>query len=156
MISMETATYLGPARVLRVDDSALTVSLGGRPHPAKSALAFPYRAVVGDTLLVLRLDGEELYAIGVLDGRGETAFESKGTITLRAPRVRIEAGKLEITAERILEKARDVYRWVSEFLHVKSRHMRTAVEKDYQLRAGTATVRAVEDVHIDGRSINLG
>jgi hypothetical protein len=34
--------------------------------------------------------------------------------------------------------------------------MRTAVEEDYQLRAGTATVKAREDVNVDGKSINLG
>lgn len=157
MLTMETATYLGPATVTEVEDRRVRVSLpGAEPAWARLALASPYHPVPGDELLVVRLDGEELYAIGVLEGRGEVRLESERAITLRAPEVRVEAGKFELSTQRIIERARDVYRWVAGLFQVKAERMRTVVETDYHLKAETINEKAKGDVNIDGQSINLG
>ena len=145
MIAMDTSTYLGPATAMEVDAKRVRVTLADEEIWAR--IAMPHRPSPGDELLVVRQEGGELYAIGILEGHG-LHFEAE-SITLRA-------GKLDITANRIIEKARDVYRWVSDLFQVKARRMREVVETDYHLRAGTANVKATGDVNIDGKSINLG
>ena len=166
MLTMETATYLGPARVTEVEDRRVRVGFPDEETAwARLALAIPYHPVVGDELLVVRLDGEQLYAIGVLEGRGETTLRvpgnlnleaPNGAINLTAPHVHVRAGKFELSAQRIIEKAHDVYRWISGLFQVKSARMRTVVETDYHLKAGTIHEKATGDVNIDGESINLG
>lgn len=152
MIAMETATYLGPATAMEIEKKRVRVRLADEEVWAR--IAMPFRPDSGDELLVVRLEGGELYAIGILEGAPR--LESDRCITIRAPEVRVEAGKFDVTARRIVEKARDVYRWVSDLFQVKARRMRAVVEEDYHLRAGTANVKATADVNIDGKSINLG
>lgn len=144
MIAMETATYLGPATAREIDGRRVLVDLRGETFWAR--LATPFVPAGGDEVLVARLEADA-YVLGIL---------SDGPVTLRAPEVRVETGKFELAARRIVERAADVYRWVSDLLHTKSRRSRTVVEEDYQVRAGTADLRARGDVNVDGRSINLG
>jgi len=152
MIAMDTATYLGPATALEVSGLRARVSVGDDETWARMATSF--RPAAGDEVLVVRLDGGETYVIGILSG--DARIESDRAITLRAPAVRIEAGAFEVGARRIIEKAHDVYRWVQDLFQVKARRMRSVVEADFHLRAGTANVKATGDVNIDGESINLG
>lgn len=168
MWRMETATYLGPAKVTRVEGRPRHVRVAvGEEEPvwARLALAGPYRPAPGDELLVVRLDGDPLYAIGVLEGKGPTTIQvpgdlnleaPNGSINLSAPHVHVRADKLEFTTQRIIEKARDVYRWISGLLQIQSARMRTVVETDYHLKADYIHEKAKADVNIDGRSINLG
>lgn len=156
MWTTETTLYLGPASATKVEERRVLVAMpDGEKTWARLALTIPYRPAEGDELLVIRHE-EGAYVIGVLDGRGETTLRAPGTLTLEAPHVHIKAGKFEVTTQRIVEKARDVYRWISGIFQVKAGRMRTAVQEDYHLRAGTATVQAREDVNVDGKSINLG
>lgn len=149
MWTTEAALYLGPATAAKAEERRVLVAMpDGERTWARLALTIPYRPAEGDELLVVRHDGDA-YVIGVLEGRA-------GTLLLEAPHVHIKTGKLEITTNRIVEKARDVYRWISGILHVKAGRMRASVAEDYHLRAGTATVQAREDVNVDGKSINLG
>ncbi|MGH2628224.1 MAG: DUF3540 domain-containing protein [Anaerolineales bacterium] len=166
MLTMDAASYLGPALVKRVGETEVQVALPDEDLlPVRMAMTLPYRPVAGDQLLVVRLNGDQLYAIGVLEGHGVTSLRVQGDLHLEAPNgairlsarhVLVTAGKLEFVARRIIEKAHDVYRWISGLLQLKSNRMRTVVESDYHLKAGGINVKAVSDVNIDGQSINLG
>lgn len=154
MLTLDTATYLGPARAIEIRGRHVRVEFPDG-ESAEARLAMPYVPAAGDELLVLRLHGDDLYAVGILEGRGELHFEASH-ITLESPHVEVRAGKFEIAARRILERARDVYRWVSDLLRVEAHRMHTATEKEFRLHAGDAAIKARADVNIDGRSINLG
>ena len=89
--------YLGPARVTEVGDTpmvALEACPEGTLVRARMVLAFPYRPVLGDQLLVVG-DDRAFWAIGVLAGRGFTRFPAGGRASLRA-----EGGRLALVGER--------------------------------------------------------
>src|SRR4051812_14422405 len=86
--------YLGAGRVTAVGAGSLTVELeDGAEVEATMALAFPYRAAMGDVLLVIgRRDrsvsaegrtartSDRHYVIGVLAGKGETDLRFTGDV----------------------------------------------------------------------------
>ena len=63
---------------------------------------------------------------------------------------------IEITARRVLEKANEVYAWVSDLFQVKSRRIRAVAESTCHLKAREVSLRAEADMNIDGESVNLG
>jgi Protein of unknown function (DUF3540) len=171
---MRTASdYLGPARVLEVSGSAVSVSLSdGRAGRARMALAFPYRPAPGDTLLVVGREGE-LYVIGVLEGTGETVLAFPGGVELRAeggplrlasdqavevraPEVAIDAGNLRLFAEAAVEKLGTLYRHVRGLYRARSGASETVVDEDAITRARSATILTDESMSINGKQIHLG
>ena len=174
MIGTETA--LGPATVTETEgrpDYVRVEREEGESVWARLALAVPYQPVVGDEVLVAGAEPERTYVIGLLRGTGKTTLRVSGDLALEAPNgsidlsaargvrvgapeISLRAGKLEFIAQRILEKARDAYVWISELFQLKSRRMRAVAETTLDLRADTAYVKAKGEVNIDGRSIHLG
>lgn len=161
-----TETTLGPATVVRTEgrpDHVRVKREDGAFVWARLALAVPYRPAVGDEVLVV--GSERIYVIGLLRGAGDLKLEAPDGfidvvagrgVRIVAPEVSLRAGRLEIVAQRILEKARDAYLWIAELFQLKSRRMRASAESTLDMRAETAYVRAKRDMNIDGRSINLG
>lgn len=165
-------TYLGPARVLQAADNQLLLELPDARAWARTALAYPYQPEPGDTVLAVGLE-DQWYVIGVLEGTGVTIFAAPADLRLLAPQgkielvsaegvslcgpaVRIVADRLEVTARVVLEKFGAACRWVTGLFQVRAGQWLTSVQETYRLRAGRITERAREDVHIDGRKINLG
>jgi len=160
----ETASYLGSAWVTgtRGRSGQVEVALPER-DPLWARLATTFHPSEGDEVLVLSLDGEQVFVIGILRGSarlrvtGDFSIEApKGTITMSAPHIRWEAGKLEVAAHRIVQRARGFYGWVSNLFRIQSRRMKTLADEDYTVRARTARVVAEREVKIDGTSIELG
>lgn len=171
-----TTTYLGPAR-LRESRVELP---DGRILPARFALALPYRPADGDEVLVISNDDALAYVIGVLEGHGETVLKAPGHLVLegaegvsiRSPRpivltsgqsvvaegpeVSLRAGRLEFWAHRILQKAHDLYSWISGLFQTTSWRYKVEVEETATVRAGRTVVKARGTVNIDGSSIHLG
>lgn len=87
--------YLGPARVVRLEEESVVVVIDGAAvvH-ATLALAFPYRPVIGDQLLLIG-DEQAFYVIGVLEARGRSDLSCEGGVALRA-----ESGRLRLTGDR--------------------------------------------------------
>lgn len=138
----ETETRLETARVLEIDGARLRLTTGD------AILALPwYRPVPGDIVVVV-FDGASRFVIGVTDARGE--------IDLHAPVIRLRAGRLEVTAQRVVEKFADAYRWVRGLFQVRAKRERHVVEEDYRVGAERIVERAKRDVKIDGEKINLG
>ena len=69
---------------------------------------------------------------------------------------RLTAGKIETLAERVMEKAQDVYRQVQGLCQLKAGRVRTLVEDAHYIKADQAYLLAKKDVQIDGEQIRLG
>ena len=87
--------YLGPARVVRLEQDAVVVVIDIETlvH-ATMALAFPYRPVIGDQLLVIG-DEQAFFVIGVLEGRGRSGLSNDEGVTLSA-----ESGRLRLVGDK--------------------------------------------------------
>jgi hypothetical protein len=181
---IDTTTLICPATVtdLAGPNGKLGVLLpDGEAANATLALAVPYSPSTGDRVLVLGPDPAELYVVGVLQGRGTTTLdvpgdlhlraargaitiaaskgvlvESEAQVELRAPHIGIHAGKLDLVATRIVQRAKDVYQWVSGLLQTKGKRVRIVVESTYHLRARRTYVKGTNEMNIDGDTINIG
>ncbi|MFQ5773110.1 MAG: DUF3540 domain-containing protein [Kiloniellaceae bacterium] len=65
-------------------------------------------------------------------------------------------GKLETVAARIIERATDVYRQVENLHQLKAGRMRTLVKGACHIKGGRMSIKADDDVKINGRRIHLG
>jgi hypothetical protein len=80
----------------------------------------------------------------------------RGKISLQAAEVECEAGRIELRAERIFERARDFYRDVEGLLQTRAERVRTLAHGTYQLFAKRVNVAAEEDAAVDGKRVLLG
>ncbi len=64
--------------------------------------------------------------------------------------------RLETTADRVFERAKNVFRTVEGVHQLIAGRSRTLLEGGFELRAGHASIDARDDVKIDGKSIHLG
>lgn len=164
--------YLGPAEVVRIGASEVTVALPDGPIvPARLALAFPYRPVVGDTLLVIGRANNH-YVIGVLNGKGETVLAFPENVEIRSggdlrltgarsvavegPEVRVSAGKLHVMAEAAVEKLGSLVQRVRALWTVHAGETETLVDETSLTRAKSATILTEETMSINGKQIHLG
>lgn len=168
-----TEAVLGPAvvvesgRILRVrmDD-------GGGLRQATPAFTFPFEPQVGDRLLVLA-QGTSCYAVGVLAGQrpasltlpghaeirtqqGKLTLASDQAIELQAPRVTIRAGVLRTIADRVVEKAGNVRRWIRDTLSIRAGTSRRTIDGEDSTRCQNSTTLAKDTVKIDGDQLHLG
>ena len=79
-----------------------------------------------------------------------------GKISLRAQEVECEAGRIELRADRIFERAREVYREVEGLLHTRAERVRTLAHGAYYVFAKRVNVAAEEDASVDGKRVLLG
>ena len=80
----------------------------------------------------------------------------KGKIALKALEVECEAGRIELRADRIFERARDLYRDVEGLIQTRAERVRTLATGAYQLFARRVNVLAEEDAAVDGKRVLLG
>jgi hypothetical protein len=80
----------------------------------------------------------------------------QGKIALKANEVECTAGRIELRADRIIERARDVYREVEDLLQTRVGRARTIARAAYHLFANRVTVAAEEDAALDGKRVLLG
>jgi hypothetical protein len=122
----------GPATVVS-DDWTVELPDGTRGR-AQPAMAVGYEPAAGDRVLVIGSTPEELYAIGVLSGRG---------------RVVLQAPEIEVRSDRFLQ-------WVTGLYQLRSRRARVRAEESLDLRADRTYVEADAEVVVDARTIHLG
>jgi hypothetical protein len=172
LLQQETTTTLSPARITRVAGPWVQLEFPDERLWARLALAFPYQPAEGDQVLAIG-QGLSWYVIGVLQGTGKTIFTVPGDLEIQAPRGRIELGaarevaiqsahvsirasKLEILARTVLESFVQATRWVKGAFRLRLGRMHALVKSTYQVQAERILERAAEDVHIDGKQIDLG
>lgn len=71
-------------------------------------------------------------------------------------RCKLLLGKLHNTVDRLVEKAKNVYRQVDNLNQIKAGRMRTLVAGSYHLKSERIIEKAEKEVRIDGDKINLG
>ncbi|AUX41001.1 hypothetical protein SOCE26_024050 [Sorangium cellulosum] len=165
--------YLGPGRVTAAEEGKIAVELpGGQPVRVEMALALPYEPAVGDTLLVIGRD-ENYYAIGVLHGTGRTVLSLPGDVAvhardgalslsgdkgveIRGPELEVQAGKIRMVADAVVQKFTSMYQRVSALLSVQAGESHTIVEKTAFTKAKNATILTEETVTVNGKQILLG
>lgn len=166
---------LGPSRVVAFDGPDVVVELSeGVRRTARLAMAFPYRPVIGDLLLVIAERGrEEAYVIGVLAPAGVTALEFSGDVKVRAvggtlelsgdQGVRIEGGSLDVTvrdvkvvAQKLVHSCSTIFQRARELFTVEAKHVHQLADEDFLSRSKAATVVAEEKVMFNGNQIHLG
>lgn len=168
----ETMARVGPARVVETGEGRVRLRIDDEEAWADLALAFPYRPAAGDTVLVLGQESK-WYVIGVLRGKGVTAFVAPGDlefsapngsiglsaaegVRIEAPQVSLKADRLELAARTVFERFVQAYRRVAEAFHLRAGRVRTTVTGAWDVRAGRIAERADKDVRIDGEQIYLG
>jgi hypothetical protein len=124
-----------------------------------------------------RLEGDEFWIRGESGGgvelrlrEGDLTLSAPGRIVLRAGEVEteaevvrtsarevcVEAGRMEVSATRIVERAEDTYRHVDGLAELQAGRARTLVDGAFQLAAKRTTVQSDEDTIIDGKRVLLG
>lgn len=167
--------HLGPARVVAVGRGRCTVELEGDAAArveVTPAFTFPYEPQVGDELLVLG-QGARYYAVGVIAGSrphtlafpadatvravdGKLTLASDQAVELRAPRVTVRAGVLRTIADRVVEKASELRRWVRGLMAVRAGESRRVVDGLDSTRCENSSTVAKDTVKIDGDQLHLG
>ena len=163
---------LAPAEVLQVEGSHMELDLQGTRVWALNALAYPYRPVIGDSVLCIRQLGA-CYVIGLLRGTGKISITAPADVDICAPRgainltaragVHVKSAEISLTADRLVVAARSVMetfteatRWIKDAFQLRAGRMRTIVQEDYRVKADRIIERAEGDVKIDGTKIHLG
>lgn len=169
----DAAEYLGPARVIALSPGGVTVELpDGRTAPVELAFTLPYEPAMDDVLLVIGR-GERSYAIGVLHGTGRTVLSLQGDVALhardgalslsadkgvaiRGQELDLQAGKIRVVADTIVQKVASVYQRISALLSVQAREAHTLVETTTLTKAKNATILTDETVTVNGKQVLLG
>ncbi|HEY1692684.1 MAG TPA: DUF3540 domain-containing protein [Polyangiaceae bacterium] len=165
--------YLGPARVTAVSPHEVVVALpdGGTAH-AGLAFTLPYTPAVGDVLLVIGR-GAANYAIGVIEGRGQTKLSFEGDVELestngtvrlagargvevRAPSFEVHTDALRMFAREVAQTFDSLRQRVRSVLRVHAGEVQTLVDGGTYTQSKTAAILADEAVTVNGREIHLG
>jgi hypothetical protein len=99
----------------------------------------------------------------VIQAGTDIEIGAPGEVTVKAERfltrVRVlaqHAERLEVSAGRILERAREAYRDVEELLQTRAGRVRAVIEDAYHLQARRTSIASKEDTSIDGKKVLLG
>jgi hypothetical protein len=165
--------YLGPAQVIEPAGREVELRLeGGSQVTAQLALALPYVAARGDTVVVIG-KGNRHYVVGVLDGHGRTALCFRGDVQLRSvggslelsadrdvcvkgQKLELKATNLHVIADEVVQKCSTLYQKVRGLLTVRAQRTQTVVDQSSLSKSRSTTILAEEAVTIDGKSIDLG
>jgi hypothetical protein len=79
-----------------------------------------------------------------------------GALEGSALNVALRLGRVQLTAESIRERARDVYRDVEGVIETRAGRLRTLVRGATQVRSGSTSIVSEEDTFIDGSRVLLG
>ena len=172
-LGAEPTEYLGPAVVTELEGTFVRVAIPeGESALAEMALAFPYRPVVGDVLLVIGRGGKH-WVIGVLSGAGRSTIEVQGDVELRAVdgelalsgdrgvvirgrSLDVTVEKVEVLAERIVERCATLYQRARELFSVHAKEKLEIVEGQATTQAEGVTIVTEQKVLINGKHIHLG
>jgi hypothetical protein len=156
-----------PAKKLRRRGSSTSVVRSLEPVPVLPALRTQSGAsaeVDGERLVLRDARGSIVVVYDAERGTAEIAAPRgdlvlsapQGKIALKALEVECEAGRIDLRADRIFERARDLYRDVEGLLQTRAERVRTLATGAYQLFAKRVNVLAEEDTAIDGKRVLLG
>lgn len=163
---------LQPVPVIDAEGGRIRILCDDGEVWAECAMALPFSPKRGDFVLAIG-QNEQWFIIGVLKAqgdyvftfpndvtfatpRGELRFKATKGIELHSPHVKLRAGKLELAAKSIIEKADTAKRWIKGLWQERAGRRRSDVDEVSQTNAKRFIVKAKEDVKIDGDKIYLG
>lgn len=98
-----------------------------------------------------------------LSAPGRVVVRADAEVEMAAPAVRVEAtsvvvstGRHELQAERVVERAGDVYRHAEGLVEVTADRARTLITGAHELCAGRTTITSDADTVVDGKRVLLG
>ncbi len=178
------ASYLGPATITGVLKKSGEVDVRmptGSYAKAVMAVAGFYRPKLGDKVLVITQDNEQVYVIGVLEGAGLNTWSVPGDLVIEAPEggIRFEcagpmkmksrqkldiispclalrATRLELSARRLVQKVDDAYLWVKDLFQLRSRRCKAVTDESFLVKTKRARMKSEGDFNINGKTIHLG
>ncbi|MEZ4294661.1 MAG: DUF3540 domain-containing protein [Polyangiaceae bacterium] len=136
----------------------------GALGPARRRVAVPLAAG-----LIARSNGEAGVELHVAEGdltlsatgrvvvrAGTEVTTTAASVSTTASQLTESVGRRELTAERVVERAADVYRRATGLVETTAGRARTLVEGDLDLCAGRTSIASEEDTVIDGKRVLLG
>ncbi len=98
-----------------------------------------------------------------IEAQGNLTEKVSGTATVLATRIvhtashiAQQAERIEVTAARLVERTRDVYREASELMETRAGRARSVVDDVFALLSRRTTMASEEDTTIDGKRVLLG
>ncbi len=126
-------------------------------------------------------DQQTVYAIGVLKGSGQTILrvpgdfaidapqggitlscakpmrvKSRQRIDIASPRLNLRAVRLQLSAQRLVQRVANAYTWVRGLFQIKSRRCRTVADESFLVKTKRARMKSGGDFNINGKTIHLG
>lgn len=174
----EVDSYLGAARVVRVEPGSVVVALEEARGPlpvvvhATSALAYPYTPRAGDQLLLIG-DAAAFYVIGVLEGRGDVSLSNPKGVSIRAEggalrlvgdrglrvrgeRLRIEAARLRQLAVTSLSTFGERVTHIREMWRVEAGQLDQHSQGRFLLQTRRAVIKALTSARIKSTTVRVG
>jgi len=87
---------------------------------------------------------------------GDTVSLNSKKLDIKAIAGQMFFGRLETTAETLLESAKNVYRSVKELSQLRTGRLRTLVDETYQVNADKVLVKSENDFKVKAEKIHLG
>ena len=165
--------FMGPARVLQVSgDRVVARRSDGAEVDVRMAMALAYRPVQGDLLLVVG-GAEGDFALGVLEGTGQSSLAIAGDLELHAvggelslrgdrglrlqsPEVAVVTDKFKLFADTAVQKVSTLAQSVRDLWTIKTKRAHIAVDDELHQRSKTATVLTEEEMVFNGKTIHIG
>jgi Protein of unknown function (DUF3540) len=168
---LQAGVRLGSAVVTIVADERVTVLFQGCPVTARLALAFAYTPLAGDLVLLI-VQGNDAFIIGVLSGRGTTTLSVHGDLTIAAPtgRIRIAAGKgveleapevgvraqrFEVMAAALVQRVQSALLAVTDLLHITAGQRQTTIHGPSMETTQCSYQRAEKEVVIQAETVSI-
>jgi hypothetical protein len=151
----ESATHV---EVLRVTDAQGRLLFEHHTHTGTTVIVAPegdleLRAPAGKVKIVAA-EGVELDTNSVHARVGDATIEGRSLSTTFV-RVRAVVGVIETRAERVLERAKNVYREVEELSQTRAGRLRLVAEKTLHILGQRTLIKAKEDVKVKGDKVYL-
>jgi hypothetical protein len=98
-----------------------------------------------------------------IEAEGNVAQRAKESVSILATRIvhtashmAQQAERFEVTATRLVERTRDVYREAADLMETRAGRARSLVSDVYSLLSRRTTMSSKEDTNIDGKRVLLG
>jgi hypothetical protein len=145
----EGARAVAEGSELRIE--AADGSLVARYDAASGALVLASTSSVRVHAAKLELSASEVLSLEAprIESRADRAEMSLGEVAWAV-------GRWDLRAVRIREHARDVFREVRGLAQTRAERVRTVASKTLQLLGARASMKAQEDVVVDGKRVLLG
>jgi hypothetical protein len=162
---------IGTAAVIEAVADRISVAFEGGVMNARLALAYSYMPVPGDIVLIIVQD-QAAFVIGVLSGRGATAMQVQGDLAISAPhgRIILSAGQgieveapqlalraqcLEMHATTLVQKVQSAFKTFTDLLHITAARRETRIDGVSMESTERTYHRSDKETVLNGESINI-